>query len=165
MNAIDFVRTSLQMSQEWILGMAQDMQSAPLTFPTPQGGNHPLWCLGHLAFAEGNLVHRNIKGVENPLAHWEKLFDQGTTPVADPSVYPSMEEVLAKFHEMRADTLALLDTLTDADLDKPSHVPEEMRAFFGTVGQCLAAVAIHFGFHGGQIADAHRAAGRAPLMG
>ena len=66
---------------------------------------------------------------------------------------------------VRAETMAFLDTLTDADLDKPSHAPEEMKEWFGTIGQCLAVAPIHFGFHGGQIADARRAAGRQPVLG
>ncbi len=164
MNAIDFIRASLEMSKGWILGLIADMKDAPTTAPTPKGGNHPLWCIGHLAYSEGNLVNGMIQGQPNPLADWAELFDQGKQPVADASKYPPMEEVIGKFEEVRANTLKLLDGLTDADLDKPSHAPDEMKEFFGTIGQCLAVIPIHFGFHGGQVADARRAAGRPPLM-
>jgi hypothetical protein len=165
MNAIDHIKMSLEMSKGWVMGLAADAESVAMTAPTPNGGNHPLWCVGHLAFAEGNLVHKYIKGEANPLAEWEELFGRGSTPIDDASKYPSFQELMGKFEAVRADTMALLDTLTDADLDKPTHVEGEMAEFFGTVGKCLAVIPIHCGFHGGQIADARRAAGKPPLMG
>ena len=165
MNSIDFIKMSLQMSNGWIMGLVEGIKDAPLTAPTPNGGNHPLWCVGHLAYSEGNLVSALIKGEANPVADWEGVFGQGSTPSDDAGKYPPMEEVIAKLAELRAGTMATLDTLTDADLDKPSHAEGEMKEWFGTVGQCLAAIPIHFGFHGGQIADARRAAGRPVMMG
>ncbi len=165
MNVIDFVKMSLGMSQGWIMGLVNDIRDAPLTAPTPKGGNHPLWCIGHLAYCEGQLVGHLIKGEENPLAEWEGIFGVGSQPTGDASAYPSIDEVIARFEEVRAVTMAYLATATDDDLDQPSHATEEMKDFFGTVGQCLAALSIHFGFHGGQVADARRAAGRKPAMG
>lgn len=164
MNAIDYIKMSLEMSKGWIMGIAADIKDAPLTAPTPKGGNHPMWCLGHLTYSEGNLVSTFIKGETNPVADWQAIFDVGTSPQEDAGKYPPVEEVLTKFEEIRSATLAMLEEMTDADLDKPSHAPAEMKEFFGTVGQCLAVIPIHFGFHGGQIADARRAAGRPPLM-
>ena len=165
MNSVNFVRMSLEMSKGWIMGLAGEIKDAPLTQPTPNGGNHPLWCIGHLAYSEGNLVNQYIKGETNPLADWEKLFGQGSTPSTDASDYPSIDEVLGRLEELRAGTMAYLETISDDDLDKPSHAPDEMKEWFGTVGQCLAAIPIHFAFHGGQVADARRAAGRQPVMG
>ena len=164
MKAIDYVKMSLEMSNGWIMGLAEDMKDSPLTKPTPNGGNHALWCVGHLAYSEGNLVGVFIKGQANPVADWEHLFNQGTTPSDDASTYPTMDELIAKLQELRAQTMAMLNEMSDEDLDNPSHAPDEMKDWFGTVGQCLAAIPIHFAFHGGQIADARRAAGRQPLM-
>lgn len=164
MNSVDFVKISLEMSSGWIMGLAKDMQDAPMTVPTPKGGNHPMWCVGHLAYSEANIVSTLIKGEENPLAQWEGIFKQGKEVSADSSLYPSYEEVIAKMEEVRATTMALLETLTEDDLDKPSHAPEEMKDLFGTIGACLAVIPVHCAFHGGQIADARKAAGRAPLM-
>ena len=164
MKAVDFIKMSLEMSKNWIAGLAMDMKDAPLTMPTPNGGNHPLWCMGHLAYSEANLLSM-AKGIDNPLADWEGLFKNGTTPTADASSYPSFDEVVQKFEEVRAATMDYVGSLTDEDLDKPSHAEGEMKDWFGTVGQCLAAMPMHFTFHGGQLADARRAAGRPPLMG
>ena len=165
MNSVDFIRMSFNMSQGWIMGLAEDLKDQPMVQPTPNGGNHLLWCLGHLAYSEASMISGLCKGEPNPLESWKDLFEAGTTVSTDASVYPSIDEVLAKCAETRAATMAYLDTLSDDDLDKPSLAEGDMKEWFGTIGQCLAASVIHFGFHGGQIADARRAAGRDALMG
>ena len=164
MTAIDFIRLSLEMSKGWILGLAADMKDAPLQRPC-SGGNHPLWCLGHLAYSEANLVSVLCKGEDNPLSDWAGVFGIGSSPGDDESAYPSCDDVMAKVEQTRGVTMAYLDSITDEDLGKPSHAEGEMKEWFGTVGQCLAAISTHVGFHGGQIADARRAAGRGILMG
>ena len=165
MNAIGVMKLSLEMSKSWIMALVTDMKDAPLTPPTPNGGNHPLWVIGHLTYSEANLVCEYIKGDANPLKQWKEIFAGGSQPTLDPSRYPPMEEVLARFEQIRNETMRFIDSLSEEALDKPSHAPNEMKPFFGTVAQCLAAIPIHFAFHGGQVADARRAAGRAPLMG
>ena len=165
MKTTDYIAMSLEQSQGWVLGLASDIRDAPLTAPTPNGGNHPLWCIGHLAYSESNLLHSFVLGESNPLADWKEIFGQGSQPTDDADKYPSMDDVFGKLEEVRSKTLETLRTMSDDDLDKPSHAPEEMKKFFGTIGQCFSAMTMHFTFHGGQIADARRAAGRAPVMG
>jgi hypothetical protein len=164
MKTTDFIKHSLASSKDWSLGLITDMKDAPLTQPTPNGGNHPLWVLGHLIHSESNLLDVFILGKVNRFPEWDGVFSMTATPSTDASVYPSMDELLAKFEEMRAATLAHLDTLSDDDLDARSHAPEEFGPHFGTVGACFAAMSGHSSFHTGQVADARRAAGREPLM-
>jgi hypothetical protein len=164
MNAIDSIKATLQMSQSWFMPLIRDMQQSPLTFPTPNGGNHPLWVLGHVAYGEAELVDVFVKGQSNALADWEALFGTGSIPEADAGKYPSVDEILARFDQVRADTIRILESLTDDDLDKPSHAPGPAREMFGTIGQCFAALSLHMMFHGGQVADARRAARRKPVF-
>ena len=164
MSTVEFAKTAITMSTQWMMGMFEDMKDEPMLAPVP-GGNHTMWCVGHLAYSEGNLINGFVGGEENPLAQWSGIFGQGTTPSDDTSVYPPYEEVLGKMKEIRESTMALLETMTDEDLASPSHASEELAGFFGTKGQCFAALPMHFTFHGGQVADARRAAGRTPLMG
>lgn len=165
MNTLDFIRTQMEMSKSWVMGLAADIQDAPLTLPTSNGGNHPLWIVGHLAYSEANIISVLAQGKENPLLEWKDLFGKDSQPVNDASHYPSYPDVLARFETVRADTLAYLDTLSEEDLNKPSNAAEEMQGYFGTIGKCLAVLTTHLAFHGGQIADARRAAGRNVLMG
>jgi hypothetical protein len=163
MTAIDYIRLSLENSKGWTMGLINDMKDAPLTQPTPNGGNHPLWVLGHIVRAESDLLDGFILGKPNRFPDLEQ-FSMGNTPSTDPDQYPSMDELMANHEEIRAATLAHLDTLTDADLDKKRNAPEEFGAMFGTVGACFSAMSTHMSFHAGQVADARRAAGRSPLM-
>jgi hypothetical protein len=165
MKAIDVIKMSLEQSSAWVMELILDMKDAPTTAATSSGGNHPLWILGHVTYSEAELRDEFIFGKPNPISEWKDLFGQGSQPTADVSQYPTFDEIVAKFQEVRADTLKMLDSMTDDDLDKQSKVPEEAKDFFGTVGQCLSAMPLHFVFHGGQVADARRAAGRPPLMG
>lgn len=164
MKATDFIKLSLESSKGWALGLIGDMKDAPLTQPTAKGGNHPTWVLGHLARAESDLLDCFILGQANRFPEWEALFAMGSTPTAEAGKYPSMDELFAKFEEMRAATLAHLDTLSDEDLDKPSHAPAEFGPTFATVGSCFAAMSTHVAFHAGQVADARKSLGRDPLM-
>ena len=165
MKTTDYIKMSLEMSKNWVMGLAMDMKDSPLTAPTPRGGNHPLWCVGHLAYSEANLVQTVAQGKPNPLGDWKELFEGGSTPVTDAAAYPSYDELMQKFDETRAATLAYLDSLSDEDLQAESHAEGEMKEWFGNVAACFAAIPVHIGFHGGQIADARRAAGRPVLMG
>ena len=163
MNTIEYIKLSLENSRGWALGLINDMRDAPLTQPTPNGGNHPLWVLGHLVRAESDLLDGFVLGKPNRFPELEK-FSMGTTPSTDAAEYPSMDELLGKFDEIRAATLAHLSTLTEDDLDARSHAPEEFGPPFATVGACFCAMTTHPSFHAGQVADALRATGRGVLM-
>lgn len=164
MNTIDFIKFSLESSTGWAMGLINDMKDAPLAQPTSSGGNHPTWVLGHLARAESDLLDGFILGQPNRFPELESEFSMGSKPTADADKYPSIDELMGKFQQIRAATLAHLDTLSEADLDKKSHAPEEFGPTFGTVGSCFAAMSTHVAFHAGQVADARRSSGRDPLM-
>ena len=163
MKATDYIKMSLENGKGWTLGLINDMKDAPLTQPTPNGGNHPLWVLGHIVPAESDLLDGFILGKPNRFPELE-VCSMGNDPSNNADDYPSMDELLGKFEEIRAASLAHLETLGDDDLDQKSHAPEEFGATFGSVGACYAAMATHMAFHTGQVADARRAAGRPPLM-
>jgi DinB superfamily len=160
----DFIHRALEGSARGTLSLIDDMKDAPLTFPTPNGGNHPLWVLGHLTYSEGRAIQSVMLGKENPVAQWGGIFGRGSEPTADASKYPSFDEVRKKYDEVRAETMKVLDSLTDADLDQPCKAcPPEMKEFVGTYGQCFLVLIFNTLTHRGQVADARRAAGRKPL--
>lgn len=164
MKATESIKISLDNSRNWGLGLLLDMKGSALTQPTSNGGNHPLWVLGHLTHSESHLLDVFIQGGENRFPDLADAFGMGTEPSTDASNYPSFDELMAKNEQIRAAVIEYVDSLSDADLDKPTNAPEEQADFFGTVGAALNAMTIHFAFHTGQVADARRAAGRPPLM-
>lgn len=166
MNAVELLRWQIESTKAMTAALLADMRDAPLTFPTPQGGNHPTWIAGHLAYAEANLIEHMLEGNDNPLLDWKPLFGAGTEPTDDAAKYPPLTDLLAKWDEVRTHTRQFLETLTDADLDKPAlNPPPGREEFFGTFGKVLSMIALHPLMHRGQIADARRAAGRDRLVG
>ena len=165
MKTIELIRKSLDGAKMWLTALLQDVKSAPLTPPTPKGGNHPLWIVGHLAFSEARIVSQYIVGQGSPFAQWEPLFGRGSQPTPDASKYPSMDELLAELEKVRTRTLEVLGSMTDEDLSKPSKAPADRAALFGTVGQCFTMLSHHMTFHAGQVADARKAMGKTPVFG
>jgi len=165
MKATDLLRFQMNATKAMTSGLLTDMQDAPLQQPTVNGGNHPTWVAGHLIYSESNLVHHMLAGDTNPLIEWKSLFGGGSEPTDDAGKYPPLQELLAKWNEVREHTLSVLDSLTEEDLDKPAASPPPGREeFFGTYGKVLSMTVTHAMMHYGQIADARRAAGRAKLM-
>ena len=164
MNAIDVIRSAMQTSEQAVLQLAEDMRDVPLTQPTPRGGNHPLWVLGHLTLVEGN-IPQVLFGEPNPVAHWAPIFAPGTEPTTDPSAYPSFEEVLRMYRDLRARNLQILQQLGEAGLDRPTKSPPQgLEQMLRTAGDTFLLIALHQMSHRGQLADARRAAGRKPIF-
>lgn len=160
MRSIDLIRDNLTRSRDRVLRRVEEMRPDALVPATSNGGAHTLWILGHLACIEGLVVRRLMLGEANPLAGWEMPFDGDAVP-DDPGLYPPFDEALAACHRMRQETLALLDTMTEDDLDRPGAVvPPGFEEVFGTRRLCLQYAADHWYMHRGQLADARRAAGR-----
>jgi DinB superfamily len=159
MQSIDLIRDNLKKSEERVLTRIEQMREQCVVFPTPIGGCHTLWVLGHLAYIEALVIRTFMLGEANPLAEWEEIFD-GADVNGEISQYPPFDQVLAKCREVRASTVALLDSLGEQDLDKVSaKVPEGFEDTLGTYRLCLQYVADHWYMHRGHLADARRAAG------
>lgn len=158
MESKEAIRIALERSYGMVIGLAESMREAPLTFPTPNGGCHPLWVLGTLAWNECMFIEEWVEGRPNSLADWEEAFGIGSEPVDDPTSYPAFDEVLAKAQEVRHDTMALFETMSEEDLDRPSHAPPERQAQFGTARECFLMLVLKWTMHRGNVADAKRAA-------
>lgn len=94
MRSIDLIRDNLIRSRDRVLARVEEMGDHSLVFPTPSGGGHTLWVLGHLAYIESLVTRGYMLGEPNPLAAWEKPFDE-LEPTGDQSRYPPFAEVLA----------------------------------------------------------------------
>src|SRR5262245_22717852 len=119
MQSIDLIRDNLNKSRDRVLARVEEMREHCAVFPTPRGGGHTLWVLGHLAYIEALVVRRFMLGEGNPLADWEEVFD-GADVSGDISQYPPFDQVLAKCREIRESTMALIDSLSEDRLDQAS---------------------------------------------
>ena len=158
MHTKDAITFALTVSNKSVLGVIDEMSGAATTFPTPNGGCHPLWVLGHLALVEG-MIPATLLGEENPAARWHQLFGEQSEPVADTAAYPPFAEVRDMYVRLRERNLALLDSLSDADLDKPTVAPPKGREReFATYGSSFLVLALHQMLHRSHVTDARRAA-------
>ena len=168
MKSIDLIRWALDFTAQGTARLVSDLRNTPLTPCTPGGkggdGNHPIWLLGHLAFIEG-AVHHTVTGAPNPVERWAPLFAPGTQPRKDAAAYPTFDELLRTFQDLRARNVALLDQLGESGLDRPpADVPKGFEEIMTTAGQTLLLTSIHNMVHYGQIADCRRVAGIKPPM-
>ena len=160
MHMKEAIRFALSVSNGAVMSVIDRMSDAATTFPTPNGGCHPLWVLGHLTIVEG-MIPAVLFGKPNPAAEWHQFFGENSTPTADAGAYPSFAAVRAKYSELREQNLKLLESLSEADLDKPVAAPPKGREReFATFGQSFLVVALHQAMHRGHVTDALRAAGR-----
>jgi len=160
MNARDVIRNSIEASQQIAQGYLEDLSEADLLVrPVPQA-NHIAWQLGHLVEAEHEMVNAACPGSMPALPDG---FKEKHTPEAakldDPKAFCTKAEYLKLWNEQRAGTLAALDKLTEADLDKPSPVH-----FVKTVGALFNMMGVHPLMHVGQWAIVRRKLGRKPLF-
>lgn len=154
------IRFALTASNGAVLSVIDEMSDAPTTFPTPNGGCHPLWVLGHLALVEG-MIPEILFGDENPVAAWQQYFGQRTEPVGDAGAYPPFVEVREKYVQLRERNLGLLESLTEEDLNKQTKAPPKgLEHEFATYGKSFIALALHQMMHRSHVTDAKRAAGR-----
>ena len=159
MQTIDLIRDNLEKSTQRVLAHVEEMQDLGVVFPTPEGGCHTVWVLGHLAYIESLVIHGIMLGQPNPLAEWEQLFD-GDDPSGNASDYPPFGDVLARCRAVRQSTVQRLERLCEDDLDTPSaRAPKGWEDTFGSYRLCFQYVADHWYMHRGHLADARRAAG------
>lgn len=166
MRSSEMIEYALTLSRDWTSMVATDLADAAMTSPTPAGGNHPTWVIGHCAFSERELLSM-ITGEPNPLKSWEAVFSAGTTPSADTSKYPKYAEIVAAFDAARAKTIEHLSGLNETDLDRmPAAIHPELAEMpmFSSVGRMLMFIVVHQMAHFGQLTDARRALGRPALM-
>ena len=163
MHMKDAIRFALTVSDGAVLSVIDEMSGAATTFPTPKGGCHPLWVVGHLTFVEG-MIPAVLFGEKNPAAEWQKYFGENSEPVADANAYPPFSEVREKYRQLREQNLKILDSLSDADLDKSTKAPPKGREReFAIYGQSFLVLALHQTMHRSHVTDASRAAGRTAL--
>jgi hypothetical protein len=140
-----------------------DLSDADLMVRPIPGTNHIAWQLGHLIQSENSLTEGACPGSMPKLpAEFAKKLKRDNFGSDNPADFFTKEEYLKVAKEQRAATLAALEKLSDADLDKPG--PESMRAFCPTVASIFVLQGSHWLMHAGQWAIIRRKLGKPPLF-
>jgi hypothetical protein len=139
MHMKDAIKFALNISNRTALSVIDEMSDVATTFPTPNGGCHPVWVLGHLTLVEG-MISAALFAEKNPAAEWQQYFGENSEPVPDAGAYPPFAEVREKYLQLRERNLNILELLSEADLDKPTKAPPRRReqefATYGRASLC-----------------------------
>jgi DinB superfamily len=156
MQAKDVIRQSIDMADMTIGKYLEDLDAEAFLMHPVTGMNHIAWQIGHLISSERSSLEGIKTGCCPPLPEG---FDAKHTKEAagsdDPKAFYSKDEYLAVWKAQRDAIKALLESLSDADLDAPA--PERIRAFCPTVGHAMNMMGgIHPLMHVGQFVAVRR---------
>jgi hypothetical protein len=163
MNAKEVIRTALKGNQNMLNWYLSDLSDADLLVRPVPGANHIAWQLGHLIVSEIGLgtQYLGAKYPELP-AGFKEQHDKTTASQDPPKGFGTKAEYLALFEKIRPTTLAALDKLSEADLDKP--LEGSMAKFFPTVGAFTLLFGNHLLMHAGQFSVVRRKLGKPVLF-
>jgi hypothetical protein len=132
------------------------------TFQTSPTDNHLLWTIGHLATAYSWFASL-IDGKTASLPEsYDKLFGYKSTPSADLSGYPSLEEVRKSYAAAYQRFNDAVTGLKPADLHKPTAA--DAHGFANSRLDVIHKTVWHEGWHCGQLSSLRRALGLPPMM-
>jgi hypothetical protein len=151
MKATDAVRTALMSTQNLLEMYVADLSDADLQHRAVPKANTIAWQIGHLIESEA-MLGSQIPGAKYPeLPAKFKMPRDGSNP---PGGYPSKGELLEEFKKVRNATMAAVERLNDADLDKP--MSGDMAKWAPTLGAMLILAANHVMMHVGQFTTVRR---------
>jgi hypothetical protein len=161
MTAKDVLRTFLDPTGSLVVMFTQDLSDQELLVRPAPKANHIAWQLGHLISSESRMT-RPVPGappVELPPgfleAHNKEAAERETG-------FLGRDQYLTLYRNVRHATLAALDSLTDADLDK--EYTGSMKAFAPTLAKYFLLVGNHERMHTGQFTVVRRALGKPVLF-
>lgn len=161
----DRLKMWLELSRKTSEGMLADFKTPDdWVYQVDPAANHAMWFVGHMTSTDNFVISMLApdKAIELPV-NYQDLFGMGSKPVGDPAIYPTPADALRLLRERRQTLLAVLDTLSDEELNKP--VPPGSPSFLADNAAMFQFIVYHEGVHTGQMSIARRALGHAPLMG
>jgi hypothetical protein len=155
----DVIRIVFRFNDNVLNDYLKDLSDADLLLRPVPGANHIAWQLGHLISAEAGLS-KYIPGAtsfELPAGFAEK-YTKETSKSDATTGFLTKAEYLDLYRKARAHSMKNLDTIPDADLDKP--IDGRIAAIAPNVAAMLALVANHPMMHLGQFAVVRRMLGK-----
>jgi hypothetical protein len=162
-NGRDAVQNALTSTKGLLSWFVSDLSDADLFVRPAPGANHIAWQLGHLVFAESQLVKQGLPDAAYPAL--PPGFDETYGPKGaardGPDGFLTKAEYLSLFDQFRSATLAEVAKLSDADLDRPTS--GGMAQYAPTLGALLLLVSNHTLMHAGQFSVTRRKLGK-PIL-
>jgi hypothetical protein len=159
--AIKAALESTRQNLEWYVG---DFSDADLLVRPVPGANHAAWQIGNVIAGDIYLVKTELPDAVFPELPAGFMDQHGSKGAEDdgPKGFLTKAEYLKLFGEVRSATIAALDKLTDADLDRPTS--EKMRSWTPTLGHLFLMASNHTLMHSGQFTVIRRKLGKPVLF-
>ena len=158
MNGIQAITRALAMSQSLWERLIDDMTEADMLVRPFPDSNHAAWQLGHIIAAEVR-SHPQI-GAVTPVLPDQFIERHAMERNRDTSNegFLTKQEYMKTFASVREATLAAMNKLSEADLDKPNT--GAMAQMAPTIGAVLVLIATHGVMHVGQLSVIRRKLGK-----
>lgn len=155
MNGTEAIRANLDMNFHIMKTYLSDLSDSELLIRPTDKANHIAWQLGHLITSEVGLLSKvaEVPSTELP-AGFQEQHAAGNAGSTDTTGWPSKSEYLDLFDRVRANTLAGLEKLSDADLSRPNDGPMSQMA--PTIGALFILAANHVMMHAAQFVIVRR---------
>lgn len=163
MSIASHIKSTLNLPTFVAQSYIQDLSDEQLLARPHPKANHIAWQLGHLIASENQLNEMVVPGSMPALPEgFAARHSKETADCNDPKAFCTKAEYLRVMDEQRKGTLALLDRLSDAELEKPA--PEKLQRFGGTVGAVIAGQSTHWMMHAGQWVIVRRMLGKEAMF-
>ena len=163
MLAKDALKLGLASTQNLVSSYLADLSDYDITVRPVPGANNIAWQIGHLIEGEGYL------GSVLPGAAYPELpsslkgqYGKETAATAPSGGFLSKAQYLEWFNKVRAASIAVVDKLTDADLDKPNSGP--MAKFAPNIAGLIVLMTNHTMMHAGQFTVVRRLLNKPVIM-
>jgi hypothetical protein len=163
MKACEVIKLSLKSTQSVLQQFLSDLSDQDLLVHPVPNANNIAWQLGHLIAAEA-MLGKMVPGATYPTIpdSLQSQLDGKTSKTPPPGGYLKKAEYLDWFNKIRAATIANVERLTDADLDKPT--PGDWAKWAPTIGDLLMLTSNHTLMHAGQFSVTRRALNKPVVM-
>lgn len=164
MKATEALAGVLRSTEFLINSYLGDLSDEDLLVRPVAGSNHAAWQLGHLIVSEQRLVKDEIPSAKYPElpAGFAESHTNDTASLEPATGFLSKAKYQDLLKQTRAATLATLEGLSDADLDKPCV--GRMKDFAPNWGALMTLVANHTMMHAGQFTVIRRKLGKPVLF-
>ena len=145
------------------LAFLDDLPEDKLCYSPVPDGNHAMWLIGHVTVTDDAVCSGLGGGPAKCPEGWNGLFGMGSTPMPDPSAYPSATELKEHLHARREDLIAWFRSMDHAKLTQA--LPEDSLRFAPNYAGLMASLAYHEGLHAGQLRVITKSLGKPPKFG
>jgi len=153
----------LNISRQLLLALIEPLSDKQLTVRVGNVGNHAIWVMGHVAFAEDLFVSSFLgEPSKLPEGHVEQ-FCPGTIPSDCASDYPNRDELIDRLATARKRTLEWVKMLEGDAAWEPT--PEPLPKFVPNAITAACSLSQHEFLHAGQITTIRASLGMKPIFG